>query len=81
MSNVIEETSLELLNSLEDTLIYAKKLNKKAEFGLALNYFINLEVQFEQQAKHEQVMECLSGICQSLGNLGRVNEIEAYLST
>jgi len=81
MSNVIEETSLEHLNSLEDTLIYAKKLNKKAEFEQALNYFINLKVQFEQQAKHEQVMECLSGICQSLGNLGRVNEIEAYLST
>ena len=80
MTNFIEEKSLELLNSLEDTLIYAKNLNKKAEFEQALNYFIILKVQFEQQAKHEQVMECLSGICQSLGNLGRVNEIESYLS-
>ena len=80
MSNVIEETSLEFLNSLEDTLIYAKKLNKKAEFEQALNYFIILKLQFEQQSKHDKVMECLSGICQSLGNLGRVNEIEAYLS-
>ena len=80
MSNVIEEMSFELLNSLEDTLIYAKKLNKKAEFEQALHYYIILKEQFEQQAKHDKVMECLSGICQSLGNLGRVNEIEAYLS-
>ena len=66
MSNVIEEMSFELLNSLEDTLIYAKKLNKKAEFEQALHYYIILKEQFELQAKHDKVMECLSGICQSL---------------
>ena len=80
MSNIIGEINFERLNSLEDKLIYVKNLNKKAEFEQALHFYFILKEKFEQQAKHDKVMECLSGICQSLGNLGRVNEIEMYLS-
>ena len=80
MSIVIEEKSFELLNSLEEKLNYVKQLNKEAEFEKALHYYFILKEQFEQQVQHDKVMECLSGICQSLGNLGRVNEIETYLS-
>lgn len=80
MSKLIEETSFECLNSLEEKLNYVKQLNKKAEFELALHYYIILKKQFEQQENHVKVMDCLSGICQNLGNLGRVNEIETYLS-
>ena len=80
MSKLIEETSFECLNSLEEKLNYVKQLNKKAEFELALHYYIILKKQFEQQENHVKVMDCLSGICQNLGNLGRVNEIEIYLS-
>ncbi len=80
MSNGIEKMNFDLLNSLDEKLDYARKLNKKAEFEQALHYFFILKEQYEQQEKHDKVMDCLSGICQSLGNLGRVNEIETFLS-
>ena len=80
MSNVIEEMSFELLNSLEEKLNYIKQLNKKAEFEQALHYYFILKEQFEQEAQYDKVMDCLSGICQNLGNLGWVNEIQPYLS-
>ena len=80
MSDVIEEMNFELLNSLEEKLNYVKQLNKKAEFEQALHYYFILKEKFEQQSQYDKVMECLSGICQNLGNLGRVNEIEKYLS-
>ena len=80
MTNILEEINFDHLTSLEEKLNYVKQLNKKAEFEQALHYYFILKEQFEKQAQHEKVMECLSGICQNLGNLGRVNEIEKYLS-
>ena len=78
MSNI---ENFEQLNSLEEKLNYVKQLNKKSEFEQALYFFQILKEQFELQDKHDKVMDCLSGICQSLGNLGLVKEMEPYLST
>lgn len=74
------ETQFNQFPTLLDKLQFVKKLNKQAEFEFALRFYLRLKDEFEQLQQHEQVMDCLSGICQSLGNLGRVIEIEQYLS-
>ena len=73
--------NFEQLNSLEEKLDFVKQLNKKSEFEQALYFYQILKKQFELQGNHDKVMDCLCGICQNLGNLGLVKEIEPYLST
>jgi diguanylate cyclase (GGDEF)-like protein len=74
------ETQFNQFPTLLEKLQFVKQLNRQAEFEFALTFYLRLKDEFEQLQQHEQVMDCLSGICQSLGNLGRVIEIEHYLS-
>ena len=71
------------MNTVEiliEKLQYARDLQKKTNFQLALQNFLEVMEAFETEGKHEgYVMDCLSGICQSLANLGRVNEIPDYI--
>ena len=73
------ETQFNQCPTLLDKLQFTRQLNKQSEYEIALTFFLRLKGDFEQFQQHEQVMDCLSGICQSLGNLGRVTEIEYYL--
>ena len=74
------ETEFNQLQTLSEKLAYVRQLNKQADFEQALTLYLQLKDQFEQIQDHQSVMNCLSGICQSLGNLGRVYEIEQYLT-
>ncbi len=71
------------MNTVEiliEKLQHAKDIQKKSNFELALQIYLEIIEAFETEGKHEgYVMDCLSGICQNLANLGRVHEIPDYL--
>lgn len=80
MSSVLNTLHHEKFQALNEKYQAIKELNRLAEFEEALRQYYSLCEEAKQEKHHKMVMDCLSGICQSLGNLGRVNEIAQHLN-